>query len=901
MVKNELDVIESFVRYHCNIFDGMVIVDNGSSDGTLSILNKLADEGLQIHIYSDPSTEYTQDKKMTAIMNDTFQKFNPDLIVPLDADEFLIQAGQGNPRTILEQLNEDCVYYARWRTYIPKNMNVENSFLPHKMPEARLEEYDVFPKVIISRKVRDRYKAGIAMGNHDVVVDAKDRASMRFELVSDLRIAHYPVRSVEQITSKVLVGWINSLSRPDRKPGEGFQWQYMFEKYKQNGVLSEDDLMKYAVEYAGNTKGTDSLKMPIDTSFCGSLEIKYCNNKQADPMKSLLENCETLALQYSELQRNWAAVLESGKVPTCEEANQAKVTSIILVTYNKLQYTKACIESIRAHTAPGTYEIIVVDNNSTDDTVSWLQMQEDIKCIFNQGNAGFPKACNQGAEIATGDYILFLNNDTLVTKNWLDLLIECLDSSEDIGAVGPVSNSCSYYQSIPVPYKNTKDMYAFAEDYNKQDSSLWEQRIKLIGFCMLIKSEVLDVVGLFDERFGVGNYEDDDLSFRIVQAGYKLFLCKNVFIHHFGSVSFSEDIAMYRNVISQNSKVFEEKWGFNSGYSSFIRNEIIQLIQEPIEKRMRVLEVGCACGATLLAIKNKYQNTKLYGIELNPGSAAIANQFASVSSANIEHGFNYPDEYFDYIIFADVLEHLNDPWAVIEYAKKCLKPDGKLLVSIPNVMHYSVLKDLLNGKWTYTEAGILDRTHLRFFTQHELVKMFDNAGFQAQFSATQLPATDESEKLIEALSKIADIEVSHQMRVYQYIIAAEKKAEGLEGLLFKAQKNNELYSEVIQSLHAEETTLEQVIIAVQATSADTQKVLNTLVAYMYKLGAYGYILPTLLESYEMNHGHADTLYNLGLIMYNVEEYEKALFYLEQVKDKDEDIIQLMDQVKAKVS
>jgi tetratricopeptide (TPR) repeat protein len=107
--------------------------------------------------------------------------------------------------------------------------------------------------------------------------------------------------------------------------------------------------------------------------------------------------------------------------------NKPLKTSIVILTYNNLDYNKLCIESIRKYTKEGTYEIIVVDNHSTDGTVEWLKKQRDVKIILNGENLGFPKGCNQGIEIADeANDILLLNNDTIVTPNWLINLKKCL-------------------------------------------------------------------------------------------------------------------------------------------------------------------------------------------------------------------------------------------------------------------------------------------------------------------------------------------------------------------------------------------------------------------------------------------------------------------------------------------
>ncbi|MDT8899721.1 glycosyltransferase [Anaeroselena agilis] len=238
------------------------------------------------------------------------------------------------------------------------------------------------------------------------------------------------------------------------------------------------------------------------------------------------------------------------------------MTSIIVLTYNKLDYTKLCLNSIRQHTEPATYEVIVVDNHSTDGTVTWLQSQPDLRLVLNDDNIGFPAGCNQGISVAIGDSVLLLNNDTVVTPNWLANLRSCLFSSGDIGAVGAVTNSCSNFQSIVCEYGSIEEMINFARRNNHSDPEHWEDRGRLVGYCMLIKTEVIKKVGLLDELFSPGNYEDDDYSLRIRKAGYRLVLCRDTFIHHFGSISFGEQTSQYNMLLETNKQKFISKWGF---------------------------------------------------------------------------------------------------------------------------------------------------------------------------------------------------------------------------------------------------------------------------------------------------------------------------------------------------
>lgn len=450
------------------------------------------------------------------------------------------------------------------------------------------------------------------------------------------------------------------------------------------------------------------------------------------------------------------------------------MVSIIILTYNKLDYTKMCIDNIRRYTTDIRYEIIVVDNHSSDATAEWLMFQEDIRTIFNKENVGYPKGCNQGINIALGDSILLLNNDVLVTPGWLKNLSICLYSSNDIGAVGTVTNNCSYYQTIPAAYENMEEMIRFAEGINISSPESWEDRIKLIGFCLLIKKEVIEKIGLLDERFYPGNFEDDDCSFRIKKAGYRLVLCKDTFVHHFGSVSFKDGEGSFSKIYLSNRRKFEEKWGFVPEYYSNIRNDIVELIDQPKTEKITVLEIGCGCGATLLQIKNKYKGAELYGVELNEGAADIAKTVAAITVQDIEAAkLNFEEKYFDYILYCDVLEHLNDPLTILKNTGKYLKPEGKVLASIPNVMHYSVIRNLLNGFWTYQDSGILDRTHRRFFTLNDINTLFRDAGYKyIDCTGKGIIESEEDKAFILSLSTLTNPDCIKQFEVYQYILKA---------------------------------------------------------------------------------------------------------------------------------
>ncbi|WP_223065952.1 bifunctional glycosyltransferase family 2 protein/class I SAM-dependent methyltransferase [Paenibacillus caui] len=578
------------------------------------------------------------------------------------------------------------------------------------------------------------------------------------------------------------------------------------------------------------------------------------------------------------------------------------LTSIIIITYNQLKYTQECIASIRQYTEAGTYELIVIDNNSTDGTQEWLSSQQDILSVLNTQNFGFPKGCNQGIALAKGETVLLLNNDTVVTPRWLELLLERLYSDECIAAVGPVTNNMSNYQQIQVPYKTIDEMITFADQYNKPDDDAYEYRLRLMGFCLLMKKQIIEQIGFLDERFSPGNYEDDDLSYRIIEAGYHLVLCKNVFIHHYGSVSFGAQNDKYTALLKKNKQKFIEKWGFESGYSSFIRNDIIQLIN-PYDKNssIRVLEIGCACGGTLLGIKSKYRNAELHGIEINKAAAIIASNFANVRIANVENQLDYPPKHFDYILLPDVLEHLTDPWNVLRNLVVYLKDNGKIIASIPNVMHYSVLKEVLNGRW-YKDSGIMDNTHLRFFTLHEIDKMFRATGCQSvRYHGNTLTINDEDQRFVDGLVQLSQPELREQFIVYQYLVEAcsphfdsflQKCIERFDAA---AQNENDLIN-LLDATSDGNVTSDNLISIIDSLPVNRIKILNQLAVIFYNNRHYNLVIPLLQHALEIDNLDEDSLYNLGYFLYRASEYELSLYYLEQIPNKDQDINQLIIEV-----
>lgn len=666
-----------------------------------------------------------------------------------------------------------------------------------------------------------------------------------------------------------------------------------------------------------NNKSTDALeciKRGLEFNiYNGDLYYTMGNIYEVEQQYDRAYLCYEHSLLYTENKEKQNIILEAIRNLRGNYNLNVKGYSIIILTYNNLDYTKLCVDSIRKYNGSENCEIIIVDNASNDGTAQWLKQQNDIKYILNSENKGFPAGCNQGIEIAEKDNDIFLlNNDTVIMPNSIFNLRMGLYSDSEIGATGAVSNSVSYYQQINEQYNDFNGYMKFALRNNITNSLKYEERVKLVGFAMFIKRNVLDKVGMLDERFTPGNFEDDDLSLRIIREGYKLLLCKDSYVHHFGSVSFKEKPQQYNELLRVNSNKFKEKWGFSSQYSMNIKKDLISNINVPNDKNIRVLEVGCGLGATLLDIKNRYYNSEVYGIESNPNIVSAINDILNIECGDIENiELKYSEKFFDYIILGNVLERLNNPKEVLVKLSKYLKADGYILASIPNVMHFSVIKDLLEGYWTYQNFGILDKCNLRFFTKNEITRLFVECGYdELNIKANQVYQTESDIEFIKKLNHISGDGVKDQLEAYRYIVKAKRRVNLDEGivkkcgtLLRRIEFNidiEETEQEIIGNLNDELFTKDIIIEAVAKYIIDKVYILNYLAGKLIECNMFENVLELLNNAYELNSENIDTNYNIAYFLNMIGEKGLALEYLNKLNITNEYIkelkIRIMEEV-----
>lgn len=489
--------------------------------------------------------------------------------------------------------------------------------------------------------------------------------------------------------------------------------------------------------------------------------------------------CYEQANYYCSSKEDGLLIREAMENETNQPEFEVHPTSIVILSYNIADILKGCIQSIRDTNPREAYELVVVDNASSDGAAEWLKEQKDIVLCCNTENKGFAGGCNQGIELAAPENdILLLNNDTIVPPNALFWLRMGLYERKTVGAAGPITNYAGNEQALSKQLETVKEYLDLSAQICTPVPSPYENKVWLVGFAMLIKRRVLNEVGLLDTRYEWGNFEDNDYGMRITRAGYELLLCYNSFIYHYGSLNMAKDEAKYRRFMRENGQRFADKWGIDISYYTFARTELIERIHAGGRDAITVLELGCGCGATLSRIKYLYPNAKVYGVELNEEAVKYSTYMGKIIAGNIETmELPYESEMFDYILFGDVLEHLHDPQQMLQRIKRFLKKDGTVISSIPNIMNISVVVHLLEGNFTYHDSGLLDRTHIHFFTKKEMEKMFEECGYEITgIGATcgREGMTAEDEALAEAVLKLPGIADREDFEVYQYLVEARR-------------------------------------------------------------------------------------------------------------------------------
>lgn len=425
--------------------------------------------------------------------------------------------------------------------------------------------------------------------------------------------------------------------------------------------------------------------------------------------------------------------------PYWQDENESEYTvSIVIPAYNHLDTTKQCIEHILKYTdfEKLNAELILIDHGSNDGTLEYFQSIPNAKVIHFKNNirmymfAMIPLVCQ-------GKYLALINNDILVTKNWLENLLSCMASDEKIALAVPMTPNVCNLQMISVPTNDPKEFVSWANEFNHCNPNLRSDRVRLMPSLGIYCMKILCEVGLVDPYFYSMEFWDDDFSLRVRRAGYRQVLCEDTACYHFGSVT-SKEAQKEESTLQYGRKLFEKKnnvdaWGTGFCYD-YTAIQIFKQISLQ-NNNLDILGLDCGFGDTLLQMRNELRHLnkscKLYNLtiqmEYEPDLKPLSDEFefsCSLMSEALSQAFT--NKQFDIIYLSQDIAEYSDYKQILIVAKQRLKSNGIFLLWSKNPWHVLTLHQMLQftlpeKRMTFLEPSELEDTAQEVFSRVQIL------------------------------------------------------------------------------------------------------------------------------------------------------------------------------------
>ncbi len=457
------------------------------------------------------------------------------------------------------------------------------------------------------------------------------------------------------------------------------------------------------------------------------------------------------------------------EIPALQDKEVLKAT-VILTTCNRKVQLQDTLEWLSD--MEGISNIVIVDNGSTDGTADWLASRSYEYLWFDEGIQGYGRLWNTVLEnFAVEEHIIFMEAGVYPGKESLPELLSAL-CTDSVGVANPVTN---YYGDDGNAITGRDALAMFARDERIRHSGNASCRTLSSNWRIwAARKELFENVGLFREELQSPDNVLTDYVLRMIQNNLGQVICQRACAWE--SFSQGEEIyAVAWQWQAEDRTFMKAAWGMN--YFNLRPNRtLVKYIKEPSEREFKVLEVGCDLGATLFEIKSCYPNCQTYGLDINEAAVDIARHIARVKYGNIDELTVPFEEKFDYIIFGDVLEHLRHPEEVVRMCRELLHENGHIIASIPNVMHISVMEELIEGRFRYSDTGLLDRTHIHLFTYYEIMSLFQEAGYEVKdINGTVFNLSNRQREIMNILLKLSKNTEAWMYETFQYTVKAQKR------------------------------------------------------------------------------------------------------------------------------
>ena len=470
----------------------------------------------------------------------------------------------GDASSILQKLSSSIIAYDQKRLIIDAERLIES----RKFQEAELilkeiidshpSNVDALNDMAVVKILENKYEDAFELLKKVIAIDPENKtASENIHVVlTNLNRAYNDIK--QQIGNETSSNPSNDIERAEQFIEEKAydQAESILNKVISSFPFNIDALIDLSVVYIMQGKTEEALK-----KLRTVLEIDP-DNKIANENLKILEGILNNSSQSTYPTDNGIRT----ELPVKDD--QRPLVSILIPVYNKLEFTKRCIEAIERNNDYPDYEIIIMDNGSTDGTKEYLdqliESNQRVRVIHSAENAGFVKGCNAASEIAKGKYILFLNNDTEVQKGWLSSLVDFAETHEDCGAVGSklVYPDGTLQEAGGIIFSDGNG-WNYGRKGDPDDPAF--NYIREVDYCsgasLMVRANLWKEIGGFDIRYAPAYYEDTDLCFSIRKLGYKVYYnYKSVVIHHEGTTSGTTLTEGFKRYQIINRSKFVKKW-----------------------------------------------------------------------------------------------------------------------------------------------------------------------------------------------------------------------------------------------------------------------------------------------------------------------------------------------------
>lgn len=406
-----------------------------------------------------------------------------------------------------------------------------------------------------------------------------------------------------------------------------------------------------------------------------------------------------------------------------EKIKPSSEVTILVVAYNKIDKTMKCLESIFKYTSNIDFDLILVDNGSSDGTSQYFETLDYEKkhIIHFTKNIGANSVFSCIDINLIGKYFVFVPNDIICTEHWLDNLLTVAKSDDRIGMVAPMSTNVSNLQQTDIVFNSLSEFQEKAAAFNRSDPTKWQERLRLITLGALLSKECILAAGwpFYDPGY-VHDFADDDISFRVRRAGYKVVLAGDVVIHHNHDIGNMEgkDPVKFQQSLEMGRSNFRKKF-FEVDAWDDVNNYIFPIIgssiSEPVDKNdVGILGIDVKCGQPILDIKNtirKYGVFEPYTFAFTRDAkyytdlkTVVDQEAICAEIGHLRKTFNAGS--FDYITIGKNINEYPDYQKVIKDAYSLLKTKGQLFLTLKNVYGVSTFMTML-GYYMTVDPNIL--------------------------------------------------------------------------------------------------------------------------------------------------------------------------------------------------